>query len=51
MKWIVFAALDACIGLIILEALISSLPAEKLACAKPARNAILELLAVLSIAL
>jgi hypothetical protein len=29
MKWIAFAALDVYIGLIILEAMIPSLPAEK----------------------
>jgi hypothetical protein len=50
MKWIAFAALDVYIGLIILEALIPSLPAEKLPRAKRARKAILALLTVLAIA-
>jgi len=50
MKWIAFAALDVYIGLIILEALIPSLPAEKLPRAKRARKAILTSLAVLAIA-
>jgi hypothetical protein len=50
MKWIVFAALDVYIGLIILEALIPSLPAEKLPRAKRARKAILASLSVLAIA-
>ena len=48
MKWIVFAALDVYIGLIILEALIPSLPVEKLPRAKWARKVILALLAVLA---
>ena len=48
MKWIAFAALDVYIGLIILEALIPSLPAEKLLRAKCARKAILASLAVLA---
>jgi hypothetical protein len=34
MKWIAFAVLDVYIGLIILEAMIPSLPAEKLSKAK-----------------
>ena len=50
MGWVAFAALDVYIGLIILEALIPSLPAEKLPRAKRARKAILALLAVLAIA-
>lgn len=49
MKWIVFAALDVYIGLIILEALIPSLPAEKLPRAKRARKAILASLALLAV--
>ena len=47
MGWIAFAALDVYIGLIILEALIRSLPAEKLPRAKRARKAILASLALL----
>ena len=43
---IAFAALDIYIGLIILEALIPSLPAEKLPRAKRARQAILASFAV-----
>lgn len=50
MGWIAFAALDVYIGLIILEALIPSLPAEKLPRAKRARKAILASLAMLAIA-
>jgi len=50
MGWIAFAALDVYIGLIILEALIPSLPAEKLPRAKRPRKAILALLAALAIA-
>ena len=50
MRWIAFAALDVYIGLIILEALIPSLPAEKLPHAKRARKAILALLGALAIA-
>ena len=50
MKWIAFAALDVYIGLIILEALIPSLPAEKLPSAKRARVVILASLGVLAIA-
>jgi hypothetical protein len=49
MKWIAFAALDVYIGLIILEALIPSLPAEKLPSAKRARVAILTSLGLLAI--
>jgi len=49
MKWIAFAALDVYIGLIILEALIPSLPAEKLPRAKRARVAIIVSLAVLTV--
>jgi len=47
MKWIAFAALDVYIGLIILEALIPSLPAEKLPSAKRARVVILTSLGML----
>jgi len=47
MKWIAFAALDVYIGLIILEALIPSLAAEKLAKAKRARIVILASLGML----
>ena len=50
MGWIAFAALDVYIGLIILEALIPSLPAEKLPRAKRARKAILASLGALAIA-
>jgi hypothetical protein len=48
-KWITFAALDVYIGLIILEALIRSLPAEKLPSAKRARVVILRSLGMLAI--
>ena len=50
MKWIAFAALDVYIGLIILESLIPSLPAEKLPSAKPARVVILASLGMLAVA-
>jgi len=50
MKWIAFAALDVYIGLIILEALIPSLAAEKLAKAKRARIVILASLGMLAVA-
>jgi hypothetical protein len=50
MGWIAFAALDVYIGLIILEALIPSLPAEKLPRAERARKAILASLALLGAA-
>lgn len=50
MKWIVFAALDVYIGLVILEALIPSLPAAKLPKAKRARVVILGSLGMLAIA-
>jgi hypothetical protein len=50
MKWIAFAALDIYIGLIILEATIPSLPAEKLSKAKRARVGILASLGVLAVA-
>ncbi|HEX3103891.1 MAG TPA: hypothetical protein VHQ22_05545 [Terriglobales bacterium] len=49
MKWIAFAALDVYIGLIILEALIPSLAAEKLAKAKRARIVILASLGMLAV--
>jgi hypothetical protein len=49
MKWIAFAALDVYIGLIILEALIPSLPAEKLPRAKNARIVILASLGMLAV--
>lgn len=49
MKWIAFAALDVYIGLIILEALIPSLPAEKLPSAKRARVVILTSLGMLAV--
>jgi len=49
MGWIAFVALDVYIGLIILEALIPSLAAEKLPRAKPARVAIITSLAVLTV--
>jgi uncharacterized membrane protein (DUF485 family) len=50
MKWIAFAALDVYIGLIILEALIPSLAADKLARAKRARVGILASLGMLAVA-
>jgi uncharacterized membrane protein (DUF485 family) len=50
MKWIAFAALDVYIGLIILEAMIPSLPAEKLSKAKRVRVVILASLGMLAIA-
>jgi hypothetical protein len=50
MGWIAFATLDVYIDLIILEALIPSLPAEKFPRAKRARTAILVSLAVLVVA-
>ena len=50
MKWIAFAALDVYIGLIILEALIPSLPVEKLSSAKRARVVILASLGILAMA-
>lgn len=50
MKWIAFAALDVYVCLIILEALIPSLPAEKLPRAKRARVVILASLGVLGVA-
>jgi hypothetical protein len=50
MKWIAFVALDVYIGLIILEAMIPSLPAEKLSKAKRARVVILASLGMLAIA-
>jgi hypothetical protein len=49
MRWIAFAALDIYIGLIILEALIPSLPAEKLLSAKRARVVILVSLGMLAV--
>ena len=49
MGWIAFVALDVYIGLIILEALIPSLAAEKLPRAKRARVAIITSLAVLTV--
>ncbi|OLE14242.1 MAG: hypothetical protein AUG89_02740 [Acidobacteria bacterium 13_1_20CM_4_56_7] len=49
MGWIAFVALDVYIGLIILEALIPSLAAEKLPRAKRARVAIIASLAVLTV--
>ena len=49
MKWIAFAALDVYIFLIIREALIPSLPAEKLRRAKSARIAILATLGMLAV--
>lgn len=50
MKWIAFAALDVYIGLIILEAMIPSLPAEKLPRVKRARVVILGSLGMLAFA-
>jgi hypothetical protein len=50
MKWIAFAALDVYIGLIILEAMIPSLPAEKVLAAKRARVIILACLGILAVA-
>jgi hypothetical protein len=49
MKWIAFAALDVYIGLMILEALIPSLAADKLARAKRARVGILASLGMLAV--
>jgi hypothetical protein len=51
MKWIAFAALDVYIGLIILEALIPTLPAEKLPRAKLARKAVIASLILLAVVL
>jgi Na+-translocating ferredoxin:NAD+ oxidoreductase RnfA subunit len=50
MKWIAVAALDGYIGLIILEALIPSLPAEKIPKAKRARVVVLISLGMLAVA-
>ena len=50
MKWIAFAALDVYIGLIILEAMIPSLTAEKVQKAKRARVVILASLGMLAVA-
>ncbi|MGH9515308.1 MAG: hypothetical protein ACRD3P_06480 [Terriglobales bacterium] len=51
MKWIAFAALDVYVGLIILEAMIPSLPAEKVLSAKKrARVIILACLGILAVA-
>lgn len=50
MKWTAFAALDVYVGLIILESIIPSLPAEKLPRAKRARVIILVMLGTLAIA-
>lgn len=50
MKWIAFAALDVYIGLIILEAMIPSLPPEKFSIARRARVVILASLGVLAVA-
>jgi len=49
MKWIAFAALDVYIGLIILDAMIPSLAAEKLSKAKRARVVILASLGMLAV--
>jgi hypothetical protein len=49
MKWITFAAPDVYIGLIMLEALIRSLPAEKLPSAKRVRVVILTSLGMLAV--
>ena len=50
MKWIAFAALDVYIGLIIFEALIPTLPAERLPSAKRARVVVLACLGMPAIA-
>ena len=50
MKWIAFAALDVYIGLIILEAMIPSLPAEKVQKGKRARVVVLASLGMLAVA-
>jgi hypothetical protein len=50
MKWIAFAALDVYVGLIILETMIPSLPAEKLLGAKRGRLIILACLGILAVA-
>ena len=49
MKWIAFAALDVYIGLIILDAMIPSLSAEKLSKAKRARVVVLTSLGMLAV--
>ena len=49
MKWIAFAALDVYIGLIILEAMIPSLSAERLSKAKRARVVVLASLGMLAV--
>ena len=49
MKWIAFAVLEIYIGLIILEAMIPSLPAEKVSKAKRARVFILASLGMLAV--
>jgi hypothetical protein len=51
MKWIAFAALDSYIGLIILEAMIPSLPAEKVPAARHARVMIFACLGMLTVVL
>jgi hypothetical protein len=51
MWWIVFAAVDLYIGLIVLDTLIPSLPAEKRRRASCARKVIIGLLVLLAIAL
>jgi hypothetical protein len=49
MKWIAFAALDVYIALIVLEAMIPSLPAEKALKAKRARVVVLACLGMLAV--
>jgi len=50
MWWIAFTAFDLYIGLVVFEAMMSTLPPEKLARAKIARNLILASLAITVIA-
>jgi len=51
MWWIVFTAVDLYIGLIILDALVPSLPAEKVPRIKSAKKVIIVLLVLSAIAL
>ena len=50
MGWIAFTAIDLWIGLIILEAMLPSLPAEKAARIKKVRTGILVSIGVLAVA-
>ncbi len=51
MWWIVFTAVDLYIGLIVLDALMPSLPAEKRRRANAAKKVVVALLVLLAIAL